>query len=86
MNVILVFTQLRPSQNAVLHPNDDGSYTILVNTNKCYKKQVDGVFHELRHISNNDFNSDLHADIIERIIRDNTTVNLDGINFFYHVI
>lgn len=87
MNINLIYTALRPSQTAVVHANDDGTYTILVNSNKSKQKQIQGVLHELQHINNDDFYTELQADIIERILHNQQLKeDLDHINFYYHVI
>lgn len=87
MNINLIYTALRPSQTAVVHANDDGTYTVLINKNKTPEKQKQGVLHELQHIKNNDFYTDLQANLIERLLH-NQQLNedLDNINFYYHVI
>lgn len=87
MNINLIYTALRPSQTAVVHANDDGTYTILVNSNKSKQKQIKGVLHELQHINNDDFYTELQADIIERMLHNQQLKeDLDHINFYYHVI
>lgn len=83
MNVNLIYAELRPSQTAVVHDNLDGSYTILVNSNKPHDKQLKGILHEIAHVRNDDFYSEVQADIIERLAhaRKGTSV-MDEINFF----
>lgn len=68
MNVTLLYAELKPSQTAVVRENEDGSYTILINKNKCPERQIQGVLHELAHIKNDDFSNDLHADMVESLL------------------
>lgn len=68
LNVTLLYTELKPSQTAVVRENEDGSYTILINKNKCPERQIQGVLHELAHIKNDDFSNDLHADMVESLL------------------
>ena len=67
MNVTLLYAELKPSQTAVVRENEDGSYTILINKNKCPERQIQGVLHELAHIKN-----DLHADMVESLLHNAT--------------
>ena len=85
MCINLVFTQLRKTQTAVLHLNEDGSHTILVNLNKSLEEQRLGVLHELSHIKYNDFNSVVN--VIEHIAHDRDLSNGDiHEEIFYHVV
>lgn len=87
MNINLIYAVLKPTQTAVLHCNDDGTYTILINRNKPRNKQIQGVMHELSHINSDDFYSDLQAGIIERITHcDDHDADISEINFYYHVL
>lgn len=87
MCINLVFTQLRKTQTAVLHLNEDGSHTILVNLNKSLEEQRLGVLHELSHIKYNDFNSVSHVNVIEHITHDRDLSNSDiDEEIFYHVV
>jgi Zn-dependent peptidase ImmA (M78 family) len=45
--------------------NEDGSFTIFLNARLSYEQQRNSFFHELKHISNNDF-YDHDADRIEK--------------------
>lgn len=83
MNINLIYAVLKPTQTAVLHCNDDGTYTILINRNKPRDKQMQGMMHELSHINGDDFYSELQAGIIERITHD---ADLLGVNFYCHVL
>lgn len=87
MNVNLVYAELRPSQTAVVHCNDDGTYTILVNVNKPKNQQISGVMHELSHISNDDFFSELQVGILENLTHEaNNDIDVSEINFYCHVL
>lgn len=87
MNVNLVYAELRPSQTAVVHCNDDGTYTILININKPRDKQIKGVFHELSHIVNDDFFSDLQVGLIEKMAHAvEHNIDVSEINFYYSVL
>ena len=50
MNINLIYTKLRKTQTAVLKLNDDGTYTILVNSDKPIDVQRKGILHEIGHI------------------------------------
>lgn len=87
MNVNLVYAELRPSQTAVVHCNDDGTYTILVNVNKPKNQQISGVMHELSHIRNDDFFSDLQVGLIEKMTHAvENDIDVSEINFYYSVL
>ena len=78
---------LKPTQTAVLHCNDDGTYTILINRNKPRNRQVQGVMHELSHINGDDFYIDLQAGIIEQITHDaDNDADISGFTFYSSVI
>lgn len=87
MNINLIYAVLKPTQTAVLHCNDDGTYTILINRNKPRDKQMQGVMHELSHINSDDFYSDLQAGIIERMAHAvECDADVSGINFYSSVV
>lgn len=88
MNVTLLYAKLKPSQTAVVRENEDGSYTILINKNKCPERQIQGVLHELAHIKNDDFSSDLHADMVESLLHNATPCHrvAEDVEFYYHVV
>lgn len=67
MNIVLIYTRLRPTQTAVLKLNDDGTYTILVNSDKPQDVQRQGILHELGHIIHDDMYSTANVDLIERM-------------------
>lgn len=89
MNVTLLYAELKPSQTAVVRENEDGSYTILINKNKCPERQIQGVLHELEHIKNDDFNSRLHANMIESLLHSNNLFPdriAEDVEFYCHVM
>lgn len=88
MNINIVVSPLEPSVDALTKLNDDGSYTIFVNNKLCEDRARKAILHEVFHIKNNDFNDFHHASLIERMLRESNFLDeeLDGINFYYHVI
>lgn len=87
MNINLIYTKLKPSQTAILHSNDDGTYTILVNSNKSETSQHKGILHEISHIRCNDFSSELHTSLLETMTHAREISDeFEDINFYYHVI
>lgn len=88
MNVTLLYAELKPSQTAVVRENEDGSYTILINKNKCPERQIQGVLHELAHIINDDFYLDEHVNLVEQMVRMShiDDAELESINFYHHVL
>ena len=85
MNIVLIYTKLRPSQNAVLTLNDDGTYTILVNSDKPIDVQRKGILHEIGHILNDDMFSHANIDLLERMAHARE-IEFDGINFYTHIL
>lgn len=85
MNIVLIYTKLRPSQNAVLTLNDDGTYTILVNSDKPIDVQRKGILHEIGHILNDDMFSHANIDLLERMAHARE-MEFDGINFYTHIL
>ena len=67
MNINLIYIKLRKTQIAILKLNDDGTYTILVNSNKPRDVQRQGILHELGHIIHNDMYNAANVDLIERM-------------------
>lgn len=48
-----------------VHPNEDGSYTIIINSRISYKRQMIAYQHAIKHIMDDDFNKE-NADDIEK--------------------
>lgn len=86
MNVNLIYIKLRKTQTAVLKLNDDGTYTILVNSDKPVDVQRKGILHEIGHILNDDMYSHAHIDLLERMAHARQFGDVEGINFYTHII
>lgn len=86
MNINLIYIKLRKTQTAVLKLNDDGTYTILVNSDKPIDVQRKGILHEIGHILNNDMYSQAHIDLLERMAHARQFDDVEGINFYTHII
>lgn len=85
MNIVLIYTKLRPTQNAVLKLNDDGTYTILVNSDKPIDIQRKGILHEIGHILNDDMFSYANIDLLERMAHARE-IEFEDINFYTHIL
>lgn len=62
---IVDFKQNSPRATHVL--NDDGSYTIFINSRLSYNQQRNSYLHEIEHIKNEDLYNHLDSDYIECI-------------------
>lgn len=62
---------------AVVTINDDGSFSIFLNARLTYEKRLEAYWHEIRHIQNQDFYSEMSVDELE-------TVNEHWKNFSDH--
>ena len=84
MNIVLTYYELPSTVHALTHANDDGSYTILINTNLCHERQMAAVLHELTHIQDNDFTSEEQADLLEKMLhtQNQNVVDLSEFEFF----
>lgn len=69
MEFIYVLMDMPGTIRAHAVPNYDGSYTIFVNSRYNLEQQKEGVDHELRHIFNGDFDSDLSKDVNKMELR-----------------
>lgn len=65
---------------------DDDVYNIYVNNPLSSNKICTEILHELRHIVNDDFHLDQHANLVEQMVRMFTLGDNDlgDINFYYH--
>lgn len=54
VNVIVIDFKTSKGKEMVV-PNEDGSYTILINSRLTYDSQLKAYEHAMRHINNNDF-------------------------------
>lgn len=86
MNINLIYIKLRKTQTAILKLNDDGTYTILVNSNKPRDIQRQGILHELGHIIHDDMYNNANVDLIERMAHARQFDDVEGINFYTHII
>lgn len=90
MNIILLYKPLPPDASAVVCDNFDGSYSILINSNKPEKQQIESILHELIHINNYDFDSDLTATMLEKLLHAQehkaSDYDLGEINFYAHYL
>lgn len=88
MNINIIITQLEPDVDATTTPNEDGTYTIALNSNLSEFKAKKAILHEVFHIKNDDFSEHQHASLLERMLRESNYLEeeLEGINFYYHVI
>lgn len=88
MCINIVRMALESDVDATTIPNEDGSYTIFVNSSLCEEQAKKAVLHEVFHIKNDDFNDFQKASLIERMLRESNylELSLEGINFFYHVV
>lgn len=86
MNINLIYIKLRKTQTATLKLNDDGTYTILVNSNKPRDIQRQGILHEIGHIMHDDMYSTANVDLIERMAHARQFDDVEGINFYTHII
>lgn len=77
MNITLIYRSLPARVKTLATKNNDGSYTILVNTLFNQEQQKAAVLHELSHIRDDDFARDAHANIIEKLVH---TANNDSVN------
>ena len=86
MNINLIYIKLRKTHTAVLKLNDDGTYTILVNSDKPIDVQRKGILHEIGHILNDDMYSHAHIDLLERMAHARQFDDVEDINFYTHII
>lgn len=84
MNINIIITRLSPKIKAMTTPNEDGTYTIIVNEALSQSDAIKAVVHELHHI---DFTAESQATILEEMVaRNKKACNLHRYNFFYHYI
>lgn len=87
MNINIVIASLAPQVKAMTTPNDDGTYTIIVNGHLSREDTIREIVHELTHIEDNDFSAESQATILEEMVRRNAGVcDISRFNFFYHYI
>ena len=54
-----------PSIGGAICPNEDGTFSIYINARKSLKAQLAALQHEINHIIDDDFYSDLPIEVIE---------------------
>lgn len=87
MNINIVITRLTPHVKAMTTPNDDGTYTIIVNDHLSREEAIKEIVHELTHIEGNDFSAEAQATLLEEMVRRNTdSCDLGKFNFFYYYV
>ena len=59
------FQQLPAAVKALTRPNEDDSYTVILNSSLNYEQQQESYVHELKHILSYDYEKS-NADAIER--------------------
>lgn len=52
---------------AVVTINDDGSFSIFLNARLTYERRLEAYLHEIRHIQNQDFYSEMSVDELEAV-------------------
>jgi len=62
--VLVKFVDLPCRVKAVSTENEDGSYTVILNSKLNYEQNVESFKHEIRHIEKKDFDKD-DVDMIE---------------------
>lgn len=72
MNINIRLVDMPCRIHALTRSNDDGSYTVVVNSRLSQKAQETAYMHEIRHIMNDDLLTDERTDEIER------TAHLEG--------
>ncbi|MFP3155816.1 hypothetical protein LQZ18_15580 [Lachnospiraceae bacterium ZAX-1] len=65
MDVDCKIINLPTSVSAYTLPRNGESYTIVINANLTYERQLIAYQHELEHILNEDFEKDMDANLIE---------------------
>lgn len=83
MNITLIYRTLPARVKTLVTKNDDGSYTILINTLFNQEQQKAAVLHELSHIREDDFTRDAHANIIEKLVHVANNDSVNGSMEFY---
>ena len=66
-NIFIVISDIIKPLKALATINDDNTYTIVIKPDMTDEDKIKAVLHELDHIFQDDFHSDLPADEIERI-------------------
>lgn len=64
-NIQTVLTDMPVTIHSFVVSNDDGTYTIVLNSRLSQENNILAYWHELRHIYNDDYKKDLSVDTIE---------------------
>lgn len=67
MNFFIHLVDLPCSVGSYTRQNEDGTYTILLNARLSVAEQRKSYIHELSHIEGNDFDTEIQADLLERM-------------------
>lgn len=88
MNVNIIIAPLERGIDALTQCNEDGSYTIIINNNLSQEKAHKAILHEVFHIKNDDFSKFEHVSLLEKMLHESNYLEeeLEGINFYYHVV
>lgn len=63
--VFCYFVDMPCKIGATAVPNEDGTFTVYVNSRLSIEKQKESYLHELRHIKGDDFYKNLSVQVIE---------------------
>lgn len=77
MNITLVYQKLPLHVKTLVTENQDGSYTILINSQFTWEQQKEAVLHDLTHIARNDFTREEHANLIEQMVHSAANISSD---------
>lgn len=67
MNFFIHLVDLPCSVGGYTRQNENGTYTILLNARLSVAEQRKSYIHELSHIEGNDFDTEIQADLLERM-------------------
>lgn len=67
--IFVHYLSLPANVNGFTIKNQDNTYSIILNSCSSKEKQYEAYLHELEHIRENDFFSELEASSIENIVR-----------------
>lgn len=77
MAINVVFVYLPSKVRGTHTKNDDGSYTVFLNSVLTFECQQEAYLHEISHIIKNDLYSDEEADVIESLTH-KEAINING--------
>lgn len=63
----VIYRDIPCDVGGMVHENEDGTYTVILNSRMTRERQEAAARHEIRHMNGNDFNSGMSADEIEMI-------------------